>query len=76
MKNTPWSNRSISLAATRSARRVLPVPPGPVRVSRRTVSLSMRARISRNSVSRPMNVEVWVGRLLGRRSGVANGGKS
>ena len=37
-KNTPSGNWSMTSAATWSARRVLPVPPGPVSVSRRVVA--------------------------------------
>src|SRR5438045_3244599 len=37
-KNTPSAKRSLSSAATWRPRRVLPTPPGPVRVTRRTSS--------------------------------------
>jgi hypothetical protein len=42
-------------SAARSARRVLPVPPGPVRVSRRTSARSRRTSIWGSSSSRPTN---------------------
>ena len=55
-------------AAISTARRVLPEPAGPVRVTRRSASSSFD--ISRSSRSRPMNVLSGAGRLLGGRSAV------
>ena len=72
------------LPATSIARRVLPVPPGPLRVTRRTAGSSSRCRTSCTSRSRPMNDVGCEGRFAGYLLGVApdrlspvrSGGKS
>ena len=61
-KNTPSRNWSATSAATCSDNRVLPVPPGPVRVRRRLAARSRPA--SATSRRRPMKLVSWVGRLL------------
>ena len=71
-KKTPSGKSSEARAANWSDSRVLPVPPGPVSVSRRVV-VSRRAA-SASSSSRPMNVVSWVGRLFGRASSERSGG--
>ncbi len=53
----------------RSARRVLPTPPGPTRVISRVVRSSFRS--SAISRRRPMKLAVSAGRFPGRRSGLA-----
>ena len=58
---TPCGKRSSSAPATCRASRVFPVPPGPVRVSRRVV-FSSRCT-SASSLSRPMKLVSWAGRL-------------
>ena len=73
-KKTPSGKSSDDRAASWSESRVLPVPPGPVRVSSR-VGASSRAAAS-SSASRPTNVVSWVGRLFGRASSERSGGKS
>ena len=70
----PSGYSSARLAATWSARRVLPVPPGPVSVTSRVLARS--ARISSSSRSRPTNDDSSIGRLLGRASSERIGGKS
>ena len=72
--HTPSGNSSARPAATCSASRVLPVPPGPVSVRSRVVP--RRARVSSSSRSRPTNEVSSVGRLLGRASSERIGGKS
>jgi hypothetical protein len=54
---------SSTSAASLSARRVLPAPPGPVRVTRR--DLRSRRRRSEIWCSRPTNELSWAGRLFG-----------
>ncbi len=66
-----WSNISL---ATWIERRVLPVPPGPISVSKRVFSKSLFASVS--SFSRPTKLVNWMGRLLGRLSSVRSGGNS
>ncbi len=73
---TPSGHRPWSAAPTSSARRVLPLPPGPVSVSSRLVSMRRLASSIRRS--RPMNVVSCRGRLPGpiardRRAGNAAG---
>ena len=63
-----------TLAASCSDRRVLPVPPGPVSVSRRVVASSSAPPAS--SASRPTKLVSCVGRLFGRLSSERIGGKS
>ena len=58
---TPSSNASPDCAVASSARRVLPAPPGPVRVTSRC-SRSSR-RISLSSASRPMSRDGGAGRF-------------
>ena len=72
--HAPSGYSSARLAATWSARRVLPVPPGPVSVTSRVLARS--ARISSSSRSRPTNDVSSIGRLLGRASSERIGGKS
>ena len=60
---TPSGKRSKSPAATSKARRVLPVPPGPVSVTRR--NWSNRARTAAISAWRPMKLLNKTGRLFG-----------
>ena len=62
---TPPSNTSSRLAATSSASRVLPVPPGPVRVSRRTGADDDSScwRALSNSRSRPTSGVGCAGKL-------------
>ena len=69
-KYTPSSNRSRSAAAACTARRVLPVPPGPVRVSRRYAGeVWLSSRVTSASIrSRPMKLVNCSGRLSGRRT--------
>ena len=68
-KKTPSGKASAAAEASCSDSRVLPVPPGPVRVSNRVVARSRAA--SSSSAARPTNVVSWVGRLFGRASGRA-----
>ena len=75
-KYTPSGNASLSSAATCSARRVLPMPPGPVRVSKRTSSRRSRRPTAATSCSRPMNAVGWTGKLFGWLSRVKRGGNS
>ncbi len=73
-KNAPSGYSSATSAATWRLSRVLPVPPGPVSVSRR--ERPRRSRASATSRSRPTKVVSCVGRLLGVRSRVRRAGKS
>ena len=70
----PSGYSSTSDAATWSASRVLPVPPGPVSVTSRELATSVR--VSSSSRSRPTNEVSSTGRLLGRASIERIGGKS
>ncbi len=54
---TPSPNSGSTAAATSSAMRVLPTPPGPVRVMRATSSCRSRSTIRRTSCSRPISGE-------------------
>jgi hypothetical protein len=74
-KNAPSSNSSSSSAAICKPRRVLPMPPGPVRVSKRTSSPRRRSRTSLSSRSRPTSGVGWAGRLFILASRVFRGGK-
>jgi hypothetical protein len=76
MKKVPSRCWSRSSAAACSARRVLPIPPGPVSVSNRTSARLSKAQICASSRSRPISELGWTGRLLGRASSVLGGGKS
>ena len=69
----PGSASRASAAAWR-ARRVLPVPPGPVRVSRRWAP--SRAATSPSSRSRPTKLVSCRGRLCGQRVQLRRAGKS
>ncbi len=73
-KKTPSGKSSAARAASWSDSRVLPVPPGPVRVSSRVVASSPAA--SSSSASRPTKVVSCTGRLLGRASSVRSGGNA
>ena len=53
-KETPSGKSARTSVATCNARRVLPTPPGPVRVSRRTSELRSRAVTAASSCLRPM----------------------
>ncbi len=75
-KYVPSTKRSLNSAPACSASRVLPVPPGPVSVSRRTVSAISRLLISSSSASRPTKRVGCDGRLLGSRLREAMAGKS
>src|SRR3954447_9994004 len=66
---TPSRNTSATTAAAATARRVLPTPPGPVRVTRRTTGSRNRATISARSPSRPISGVSGVGsERVGARS--------
>ena len=75
-KKTPSRKRSTSSAAACRPSRVFPVPPGPVRVTSRTPGCPRRDRTEASSTSLPKNSDTCSGRLLGRASTVASGGKS
>ena len=75
-KNTPCGKSSTSSAAAWSASRVLPVPPGPVSVSRRTSSRRSCSAIAASSRSRPISGVGWTGRFVGRFSSVRSAGNS
>jgi hypothetical protein len=49
------SNAAVRLSTTRDANQVLPTPPDPVSVSRRTSSRIKSPRMTPSSCSRPMN---------------------
>ena len=72
--HTPSGWASRASAATWSARRVLPVPPGPVSVSSRVASRSRRT--SACSRSRPTKLVSCRGRLCGSASSVRSDGNS
>src|SRR5207247_1589145 len=57
--------------AARMARRVLPTPPGPTRLTIRTVASFLRS--SASSRLRPTKLVASAGRLPGRRTGLAIG---
>ena len=61
-QKTPSGNCSTASAASWSARRVLPLPPGPVSVSRRCSRTSSPA--SASSRSRPTSGFGWIGRFV------------
>ena len=71
--HTPSRNSSISWAPVSSARRVLPVPPVPISVSRRV--FSSRRLTSSSCFSRPTKLVVCTGRLFGKASMLLGGGK-
>jgi hypothetical protein len=54
-KKTPSGNSSSASAAACRARRVLPIPPGPVRVTNLVASRPSRPPIASSSRSRPSN---------------------
>ena len=62
-KNTPSGKESLRLAATCKARRVLPTPTVPVRVSKRTSARCESSRTTAISRSRPMKDVGWTGKL-------------
>ena len=74
--NVPSSNSSTRSAATCIARRVLPVPPGPVRVTSRTSSSRTSRRTASSSSSRPMSGVGCAGRFVRLPSSVRRGGNS
>ena len=65
MAQTPSANLGSRCRATSKPRRVLPIPPAPVRVTRRWAAV--RPRISSNSTSRPISSETGSGRFVGGR---------
>ena len=71
-KKTPSSNSSKSSAPTCKPRRVLPMPPAPVRVSTLTPSAHKRLHTSPSSRSRPTSGVGWAGRLFILASRVLN----
>ncbi len=73
-KNVPSGKSPAARWASSIAKRVLPMPPGPVTVRSRAVPSRRWAAAS--SLSRPMNVVTDDGRLLGRASIVRRAGKS
>ena len=73
---TPSANASMSSTATCKARRVLPMPPGPVTVTSRTLSRRSHATSAANCSSRPRSGVGWMGRLWRWASSVLSGGKS
>ena len=75
-KNTPCGKSSTSSAAACSPSRVLPVPPGPVSVNRRTSSRRSRSTTAATSRSRPISGVGWTGRFVGRFSSVRKAGNS
>ena len=72
--HAPSGTRSAQRRASSIAKRVLPVPPGPVRVTRRASSNS--ASSAANSRSRPTKVVSRDGRLPVGWSAACSGGKS
>ena len=60
-------------AATSIARRVLPTPPGPVSVTRRTSGRRSRSRTAATSRSRPTSGVSGRGRVLTRVAGLSDG---
>jgi hypothetical protein len=65
--NAPCVNSSMDASAISSARRVLPIPPGPVSVSSRTSGRCKRIRAASICRSRPISLVMpAAGRLLGR----------
>src|ERR1700694_389345 len=63
-KETPSAQLSSTSAATCSAKRVLPTPPTPVSVSRRTSGRFSKALATSSSCSRPINVVTCMGKLF------------
>ncbi len=76
-KKTPSGNASSTAAATWRAKRVLPVPPGPVSVSKWVCGSCRRSRTAATSRSRPMKGVRCTGRLWRGTSstGAAPGGR-
>ncbi len=62
-KATPSENSSRSSAATWRASLVLPVPPGPVRLTRRAEGRHSRAQTAATSTARPIKLVGGAGRL-------------
>src|SRR5437660_9221158 len=75
-KQVPPTKKERIWVATAMARRVLPIPPGPSRVSRRISGCLRRALISATSGSRPISEVGGIGRVLWYVSRVLRGGKS
>jgi hypothetical protein len=69
-KATPSANDSPERPATSKARRVLPTPPGPSRVTRRTSSRRRRRAAATASFSRPTNGVGGAGRVRRESSAV------
>ena len=67
----PSENASTRLVATWRARRVLPTPPGPVKVSRRISSWRSRSTSTATSRSRPTSGVSGAGRFVDRADGDA-----
>ena len=66
----PSVNAVSACPATSMARRVLPAPAAPIRLSRRTSACSKRSRMRATSGSRPTSGPGWAGRLpAARRAG-------
>ena len=70
--HTPSGNSAASSAATCTARRVLPTPPTPVRVTSRCARTCSASSFT--STSRPTKLVTCTGRLPGTASIVRNGG--
>ena len=67
--HAPAGNPRARSVAIRTARRLLPTPPGPTRLTSRAVTSFFRS--SASSRRRPMNVVASAGRLPARRAGLA-----
>ena len=74
ISHTPSGNSGTSSAATWRARRVLPTPPTPVKVTRRWVRTSVTS--SSMAPARPTKLVVWTDRFPGTASRVRKGGNS
>ena len=72
-KNVPSRKRGATFAASSRERRVLPVPPGPVRV--RSLAVAMR-RTAAASSSRPTKDVTWEGSVGPTVPAVRSGGNS
>ena len=72
--HTPSENSPVSSAATWIARRVLPTPPTPVRVTSRWARTCSASSFT--AISRPTKLVVCTGRFPGTASNVRNGANS
>ena len=70
-KQTPSAKRSMTRVATSTARRVLPMPPGPMMVSRRQFGSNSSSPRAVNSPTRPMNGVGQTGNAADSGRGVA-----